>query len=232
MTTEIMKMIDKGLKKFSNELIKKLSDYGYFNDKMATTAIALSQGKYRIENANVLNGLKKSDIGTILFKYNCFEGLKASVLTKNKTLIELKIEPEIDDAVRATVELMRTLFNNMNNKLDEAIEFRDREIEKREKELKELKSFIIQRLIENNDLEGLRHFIFFHGDLDDMKTALQIAKEANADIMPIAEALADIDGSEVVAYLLSDIDEEKAREFASRYGMSLEEVRELMEAPA
>ena len=229
---ETIETLKKGISEFSKRLIEKASQFSNFRTDMIRTAIALSQGKYRIMNPQELKGIKKDDIDTILFTYNCFNGLRTILKLKNGRDRIISIKVIEDEEVQKLVGLMKIQYEALQREYEKDIEFREEIIDKKEREIEELKAFTMRRLIENDDIEGLKNLVFFHGDLETTKMALEYAIEMNKDVMKIAEALSDIEGTDTIAYLLYQIDKEKAFEFMNEYNIDFELLKQDFELEA
>jgi len=223
---EVLESLRKGIEEFSKELTKKATMYNEFREDMVRTAIALMQGKYRIANPEELKGLEKDNIDTILLTYNCFGSLKAIIKTKKGTDRIISIKIIEDEEVSKMLELMKIQQTTLKKILEKTKEEKEKELKKKEKEMKELKELMIERLIEKDDIEGLKDFIFFHGDLETTKMALEYAIEMKKDVKKVAEALSYIEGADTIAYLLYQIDKEKAFEFMDEFGIDFEVLKQ------
>ena len=229
---EVLETIKRGISEFSKRLIEKASSFSEFRTDMIRTAIALMQGKYRIQNPEDLKGLKKSDIRTILFVHNCFEGTKAIIKTKKGEDRIISIKTIEDEEVKRLTELMKAQYETLQKRFNEEKEELKKEIERKEKEIKEIKEMTINHLIEKEDTEGLKKLLYFYGTEDDIKYTLEKAKEEGKDVYWIAKKIASAIEPELVAYALYQINKEKAEAFLSDYGINIEEFKKEFELEA
>jgi len=229
---EVLETLKNGVQEFSKKLAKEASMYGDFREDLAKIVIALSTDKYRIRNPQELKGLKKDDIDTILFTYNCFGSLKAIIRTKNGQNRILEIEIFEDEEARKLVELMKVQHDTLMSRFEKEKEELEKEIERKEKEYTEFKNFMIEIMIEEDMIHYLQDIIFFYGGLEDIKDALEIAKVKGKDIKKIAEKIADIYDPEGVLYVLYKVDKEAAKELANELGIDFEKFKREFEIEA
>lgn len=227
-----LEAIKEAIEEFSKKLIEKASQFSELREDMIKTAIALSQGKYRIQNPEALVGIKKDDIKTILFVHNCFSGVKAILKLKNGQDKVISIKVLIDKEVEKLVELMKVQYEALKKIFEKEKKEVEKEIERKEKEIKEIKEMTINHMIEKEDIEGLKRLLFFYGDIEDVKYALEKAKEEGKDIYLLVKKLAEAIEPELVAYSLYQIDKEKAKLLLQDFGIDPEEFKKelLLEA--
>jgi len=196
--------LKEGIEEFSKKLIEEASNYSEFRTDMIRTAIALSQGKYGIANPEELKGLEKDNIDTILLTYNCFGSLKAIIKTKKGTDRIISIKIIEDEEVKKLTELMKIQHTTLKKILEKTKEEKEKELKKKAKEMKELKETIINHLVEKEDYDGLKKLLWFYGDPEDYRFAIEIAKEKGKDLKTIVEIISDIEGLEEALELLKE----------------------------
>lgn len=191
---EVLETLKNGVQEFSKKLVEEASQYSEFRTDLVKVAIALSLEKYRIMNPQELRGIKKSDIYTILFTYNCFHSTKAIIKLKNGQDRTISIMPIIDEEVQKMLELMKVQYNTLLKKFNERFEEKEKEIERKEDAFEDLKKYTIAKLIDHDDYDDLRRLLWFYGNIEDYKFIIELAKEKGKDPKAIVEIISDIEG--------------------------------------
>lgn len=229
---EVLEGLKKGIEEFSKRLIEEASNYSKFRADLIKIAIALSLRKYRIANPEALRGIKKDDIETVLFIYHCFEKPKIVIKTKDGQDRVLEIEAIEDEEVRKLLELMKLQYTTLKKRFNEVLEEKDKELKKKEDEIREIKETVVNYMIEKDDVEGLKKLLFFHGTEEDIKYTLEKAKEEGKDVYWVAKKISEALEPELVAYVLYSIDREKAEELLMDFGIDIEEFKKDFELEA